>query len=77
MLQGVRHKVYDSTINLQKQSMNKATIRKSISFPRSLEAVIKHEAKNDRRSFNNHLVKMLEDIFLARGVIHLDKKESK
>jgi hypothetical protein len=69
--------VYDSTITLQKDLMNEATIRKSISFPRSLEEVIKREAKNDRRSFNNHLVKMLEDIFLSRGVIHLAKKGAK
>jgi hypothetical protein len=41
------------------------TVRKTISFPRSLATRLAAEAKSERRRFSPQVVKALEDIFAS------------
>jgi hypothetical protein len=52
------------------------TIRKSISLPRDLAAVIEDRASAEHRSFTKQVTKVLADFFAPEGVIHLPAKEA-
>jgi hypothetical protein len=52
------------------------TIRKTISFPRSLAQKISTDAKADRRRFSPQVVKLIEDIFAAKTVRQSNKRRA-
>jgi hypothetical protein len=47
---------------------NEPTIRKTVSFPRSLAMRLAAEAKSERRRFSPHVIKVLEDLFALETV---------
>lgn len=44
------------------------TVRKTISFPRSLAARIAAEARAERRRFSPQVIKVIEDLFAPKTV---------